>query len=136
MAKSEHGAAVNRGARPLSPHLQVYKPQLHSAISIFNRITGVGNVLGAVLIAWWFIAAASGPEYFAFVDGFLTSWFGIILLIGFAFSICYHMCNGIRHLVWDAGYGFEKDQVRFSGMVVLAAAALMGLGLILVGWLG
>ncbi len=136
MAGSEHGAAVNRGARPLSPHLQVYKPQLHSALSIFHRVTGVGNVLAAMLIAWWFIAAASGPTYFAFVDGFLTSWFGILLLLGFAFSICYHMCTGIRHLVWDAGWGLEKPQVRTSGFIVLAAAGILGLGLVLTGWLG
>jgi len=134
MSKAEHGAAVGRGARPLSPHLQVYKPQLHSAMSIFNRITGVGNVLGAVLVTWWFVAMAAGPDAFATANGFLTSWFGILLLIGFAFSVCYHLCNGVRHLFWDAGYGFEKEQVRISGFIVIGTAVFFALSLLIIGW--
>lgn len=132
MAKHESGAAVNRGNRPLSPHLQVYKPQLNSAMSIFHRVSGVGNSIGAVLVAWWFIAAATGRESFALIDGLLTSWIGHLLLIGFAFSLCYHLCNGVRHLIWDAGYGFEIDEIKLSGLVVMASAAVLGIGLIIV----
>ena len=135
MSNTEHGAAINRGNRPLSPHLQVYKPQITSVMSVFHRITGVGNSIGAILIAWWFIAAASGPGPFDFINGFLTSWFGHLLLLGFTFSVCYHLCNGIRHLLWDAGYNFGLDAVRTSGLVALAAAGLMGVGLLIVGWM-
>ena len=133
MAKAEHGAGVNRGNRPLSPHLQVYRLPLTGMMSITHRITGIGNSIGAVLVAWWFIAAAAGRESFAFIDGLLTSWFGHLMLLGFALSLCYHLCNGIRHLIWDAGYGFELSEARMSNYIVLAAAALLAFGLILVG---
>lgn len=135
MADTEHGAAINRGNRPLSPHLQVYRPQITSVMSVFHRITGVGNAFGSILVAWWFIAAAVGPDAFDAINGFMTSWFGHLLLLGFTFSVCYHLCNGIRHLMWDAGRNFEIDQVRTTGIVALAAAALMGVGLLIVGWL-
>lgn len=133
MSKSEHGAAVDRGNRPLSPHLQVYRPQITSVLSIFHRITGVGNSIGAVLVAWWFIAAAVGADAFAFIDGLLTSWIGHLVLIGFAFSLCYHTCNGIRHLLWDAGYGFEIEEATLSGYIVVIAAGIFAFGLILFG---
>lgn len=133
MSKTEHGAAVNRGNRPLSPHLQVYKLPMTGMMSIFHRITGVGNSIGAVLVAWWFIAAASSESAFSFIDGLLTSWLGHLVLLGFALSISYHLCNGIRHLLWDAGYGFELDEAKISGIVVLIAAALVAVGLVLIG---
>ena len=134
MAETEHGAAAHRGDRPLSPHLQVYRPQINSATSIFHRVSGIGNSIGAVLVAWWFIAAASGSDGFGFIDGLLTSWVGHLLLIGFAFSIAYHLCNGVRHLIWDAGYGISREQITPSAYVVLGAAALLGLGLLIFGW--
>ena len=135
MSEVETGADVGRGERPLSPHLQVYRPQVTSVMSAFHRITGVGNSFGAALVGWWFIAAASGEGAFGFIDGLLTSWLGHVVLIGFAFSLCYHLCNGLRHLLWDAGYGFELEEVRTTAMIALGAAALMALGLLLVGWL-
>lgn len=131
MAKGD-GSAVNLGNRPMSPHLQIYKPQLHSAMSIFHRASGVVNSVAALIIAWWFVAAASGPDYFNFVNGFLSSWVGSLMLFGFAFSLAYHLCNGIRHLFWDAGYGFEKATVRSTGIMVMIAAGIVGLGLILI----
>lgn len=132
MAKHESGAAVNRGNRPLSPHLQVYRLPLSGIMSIVHRITGVGNAIGAVLVAWWFIAAATGRDSFGFIDGLLTSWIGHLMLLGFAFSLTYHLCNGVRHLIWDIGYGFEIEEIKLSGLVVLAAAAVLGVGLIIV----
>ncbi len=96
-------------------------------------MTGVGNSIGAVLVAWWFIAAATGREAFAIIDGILTSWIGHLILIGFAFSLCYHLCNGIRHLLWDAGYGFELDEAEMSGYIMLAAAGIFAVSLILIG---
>ena len=98
-------ADVNRGNRPLSPHLQIYRPQLTSVLSIFPRMTGVGLALGAVLVVWWLIAAATGLEYFGVVDGLLTSWIGHLVLLGMTWALAYHLLNGIRHLVWDIGHG-------------------------------
>lgn len=133
MAKSETGAAVGRGNRPLSPHLQVYRLPMAAVMSILHRITGVGNVIGMLFVTWWFIAAASGPEAFAWANGFLSSWFGVLMLIGFAFSVCYHLCTGLRHLIWDAGYGFSKEDVQLSSYVVIGAAAFFALVLLIVG---
>jgi len=111
--------------RPLSPHLQVYKPQLTSVLSISHRITGIALAVGTLLLTWWLIAAAAGPEAFAVVQEFLGSWLGYLILFGFSYALMYHLCNGIRHLFWDAGYGFELDTVYKSGWAtVIASVAL------------
>lgn len=108
--------------RPLSPHMGVYRPQVTSVFSILHRVTGVGMTLSAFLIVWWFLAAASGAEYFAIVDGFLTSWFGRLILIASCWALWYHFCNGVRHLIWDLGYGFEIESVTRSAWIVLGAS--------------
>lgn len=113
--------------RPLSPHLQVYKPQITSVLSILHRITGVGLGLGTLLLAWWLIAAAAGPEAFATAQSFLGSIIGRLLLLGFTVALFYHLTNGIRHLVWDAGYGFELKTVTASGWTVIAATVVLTL---------
>ena len=111
--------------RPLSPHLTIYKPQLTSVLSITHRATGVALSVGSLLLVCWIFAAASGPAEFAALQAFMGSWFGYLLLIGFSYSLFYHLCNGIRHLFWDAGWGFELDQVYRSGwMTVLGSIAL------------
>lgn len=120
-------ADVNRGDRPLSPHLTIYRPQITSVLSIAHRVTGVGLTLGAILGVWWFLAAATNPAYFALVDGILTSWFGGLVLVLSAIALWYHFCNGIRHLVWDAGYGFDLDMVQKSGVAVGAGTAILTL---------
>ncbi|MBK0400709.1 succinate dehydrogenase, cytochrome b556 subunit [Limibaculum sp. M0105] len=120
-------ADVNRGSRPLSPHLQIYRPQITSVMSILHRITGVALTFGAVLVVWWFLAAASGPGYFAFVDGLLTSWIGTLIMIGSLWALCYHLCNGIRHLWWDTGRGFELDAVTRSGQIATGASVVLTL---------
>ncbi len=120
-------ADVNRGNRPLSPHLQVYRPQITSILSILHRITGVGLTLGAILIVWWFIAAAVSAEYFAFVDGLLTSWIGNLIMFGSLWALWYHALNGVRHLAWDAGWGFDLDTVQKSGIAVIAGSVLLTL---------
>jgi succinate dehydrogenase / fumarate reductase cytochrome b subunit len=96
-------------------------------MSIFHRVTGVGLAGGAALVVWWLLAAATGPEYFALADGFLTSWFGTLILAAATFALFYHFCNGIRHLWWDAGWGFGLDQVTQSGYVTIAAAGALTL---------
>jgi succinate dehydrogenase / fumarate reductase cytochrome b subunit len=116
---------VNRGNRPLSPHLQIYRPQLTSVLSIFHRMTGVGLALGAVLVVWWLMAAATSPGYFAVVDGLLTSWLGYLVLLGMTWALAFHLLNGIRHLFWDMGYGFEMETVNRSGIAVMIGSAVL-----------
>lgn len=108
--------------RPLSPHLQVYRPQITSSLSILHRITGVGLGFGTLLLVWWLVALAAGGSAFAAVRWFLTSWLGILLLFAWTVALLFHFCNGIRHLAWDAGYGFEKPAYRASGWAVVAAS--------------
>ena len=118
-------ADVNRGNRPLSPHLTIYRPQWTSVISILHRVTGVGLALGAMLVVWWFLAAATGPEAFASADGFLTSWFGHLILLGSTWALCFHFLNGIRHLWWDTGRGFDLEQVELSGKIVAGGSVVL-----------
>lgn len=111
--------------RPVSPHLQVYKPQITSILSITHRITGVALCGGAVFLTYWLMAATYGPDAFATAQSLLGSWFGMLVLLGVVFSLWYHLANGIRHLAWDAGWGFELDQVTKSGIAVIGAAVVL-----------
>lgn len=114
-------------SRPLSPHLQVYKPQISSTLSILHRITGVALAVGLLLLAWWLGAAAYGPEAYERVQDFMGSWLGQMILFGWSVALFYHLANGIRHLAWDFGYGFANEQVTRSGYAVLAAALILTL---------
>lgn len=118
-------ADVNRGNRPLSPHLTIYRPQITSMMSIMHRVTGVAMTLGSALVVWWLFAAATSEEYFDFANGVLTSWIGNLIWIGMTFALAYHFCNGIRHLIWDMGFGFELDQVEMSGKISVGAAGVL-----------
>lgn len=118
-------ASSSGGGRPLSPHLTVYRPQITSVLSIFHRASGCFMALSMVLIVWWFLAAATGSEYFELVDGLITSWIGGLVMIGSAAAFFYHLCNGVRHMWWDMGNGFELDQVTVSGYVTMGAAAAL-----------
>jgi succinate dehydrogenase / fumarate reductase cytochrome b subunit len=120
-------ADVNRGNRPLSPHLEIYKPEWTMVLSITHRITGVALALGAALVAWWLLAAATSEAYFAEADALLTSWFGDLILLGSTFALWYHFGNGIRHLLWDAGYLLELEPARKSGQAVVVGAVLLTL---------
>ena len=113
--------------RPLSPHLQVYRLQWTMLLSISHRITGVGLALGTLLLVYWLAAAAGGPESFATAQAIVGSFVGRLLLFGWTFALFYHFCNGIRHLVWDAGYGFELDTAYRSGLAVLGASVALTL---------
>jgi len=112
-------------ARPLSPHLQVYRWQLTSVLSILHRATGIALSLGTILLVLWLVAAASGATPYAHVQGFIGSWIGLVLLFGWTVSLFYHLCNGIRHLWWDTGQGLELPAVYASGWAVLAATAVL-----------
>lgn len=116
--------------RPLSPHLQVYRPQLTSVLSITHRATGIALALGLLLLVYWLMALAAGPEAYHEARAIFGSWAGQIVLFGFSYALFYHLCNGIRHLFWDAGLGFELKTVYASGWAVVAVSV----GLTLLAW--
>ena len=118
---------MNSSNRPLSPHLQVYRPQLTSVLSITHRATGIGLSFGIILLIIWMVAAAAGENYFNMVNSLVTSWFGKLVLLGFTWALFYHLCNGIRHLFWDAVKGLEIEQVNMSGWLVIIFTVLLTL---------
>lgn len=120
-------ADVNRGERPLSPHLTVYRPQLTSMTSILTRITGNALLVGALLIVWWFLAAATSPAYFATVDGILTSWFGDLVMSLSVLGLWYHALAGIRHLIWDQGFALDVPTAEKLGIACLAGSVVLTL---------
>lgn len=124
--------------RPLSPHLQVYAPQLTSILSIMNRVTGIAVSVGTLLLVWWLVAAASGPAAYDRVQAFVGSPVGLFVLFGWTASLMYHFWGGIRHLVWDAGYGYDLPQTHMSGWAAVIATVvstilIWGVGLYLAG---
>lgn len=111
--------------RPLSPHLQIYKPQISSVLSILHRATGIALGVGTLILAWWLIALASGPDAYRVMTKIVGSLPGRILLLGFTWALFYHLCNGIRHLFWDAGRGFELPTMARSGWAVVVGSATL-----------
>ena len=113
--------------RPLSPHLQIYRWQLTSVLSILHRATGVALSVGTILLVWWLVAAAAGPDAYDGVEEFLGSWIGLILLFGWTVALFYHLCNGIRHLVWDTGHALDLESTYLGGWIVLGATGVLTL---------
>lgn len=111
--------------RPLSPHLSVYKGQISSVVSVMQRVTGGGLAVGLGFFVYWLGAAAYGPDAYANAQWFLTTWFGYLCLFGFSVCMYFHLCNGVRHLVWDIGWGFEIRQVNVGGITVLAGTVVL-----------
>ncbi len=111
-----------KSGRPLSPHLQIYKPMLTMTMSIVHRITGVMLFFATILLAWWLIAAAAGPAYFDFVEGLLTSVIGRIILLGCTWALILHALGGLKHLLWDTGRGYDLAVVEMmaKGSLVLS----------------
>ncbi len=112
-------------ARPLSPHLQIYRWEISSVLSILHRVSGAVLGMSALLFAWWLIALATSPEAYATVHGFLGSLAGETVLFAVTWALFYHLCNGVRHLVWDAGFGFELGTMVRTGWAVVAASIAM-----------
>jgi len=112
---------VNKN-RPLSPHLQIYGWQISMFTSVMHRATGIVLAVGSLFVAIWLCAAAAGPDAFAAVNGVVGAWYGQILLFGWTLAMFYHLCNGIRHLAWDFGLGFELDTARTTGYVAIGVA--------------
>ena len=115
----------NAHPRPLSPHLRIYRPQLTSLLSIAHRGTGVVLAAGSLFLVYWLDALASGADAYGHARAMISAWYGQILLFGFSFSLFYHLCNGVRHLFWDAGLGFEIDVVHRSGKAVVAVSVAL-----------
>ncbi|HEY1796676.1 MAG TPA: succinate dehydrogenase, cytochrome b556 subunit [Stellaceae bacterium] len=111
--------------QPLSPHLGIYRWQLTSVLSILHRATGIALAVGAILLVSWIGSASDGPGPFAKMQWFLASPVGLILMFGWSVALFYHLCNGIRHLVWDTGRGLDLKSVYASGYAVLAATAVL-----------
>ena len=107
-AKSERNLRIER---PLSPHLQVYRPLINMMMSIIHRLTGVALYFGTILLAWWLTAAATGPAYFDYVSGVFGSLPGRVVLIGYTWALLHHMLGGMRHLLWDTGRGFDLKTI-------------------------
>jgi succinate dehydrogenase / fumarate reductase cytochrome b subunit len=120
-------ADVNRGNRPLSPHLQIYRPQMTSISSILMRISGNALIVAALMITWWFVAAAAGPDAFATADAFVTSWFGKLVFIGSIWAIWYHLLGGIRHLIWDTGRALDVATAEMMGWGMVGGSILLTL---------
>ena len=118
-------ADVNRGNRPLSPHLTIYRPQWTSMTSILVRITGNALLITALMIVWWFVAAAAGPESFAIANGFLTSWFGDLVMFLSVLCVWYHLLGGLRHLVWDSGRMLDVEKSELAGQMMIVLAVLL-----------
>ncbi len=113
--------------RPLSPHLQIYKPQLTSVLSITHRGTGVFLTVGAFFLTYWLLALAGGPEQFETLQAHITNWYGQCLVYTFVFSLYFHLCNGVRHLFWDTGMGLEIDIAYKTGYAVVATSFVLTL---------
>ena len=123
---------MNPIARPLSPHLQIYRWQISSVLSILHRTSGAALGISTLLLAWWLIAVASGPDAYGTVHKFFGSSGGKILLVALTWALFYHLCNGVRHLAWDAGFGFElRTMIRSGCMVVASSVALTIISFIL-----
>lgn len=118
-------ADVNRGNRPLSPHLTIYRPQMTSISSIMVRVTGIASFFLAVLIVAWLLAAATSEAAFASVDGLLTSWIGTIVMLGAAWALYYHMLGRLRHVIWDFGYCLEVEISEKMGMGIFIGATVL-----------
>lgn len=132
-ARTASGATGNR---PLSPHLQIYRPLVNMMMSILHRITGAALYFGSLLLAWWLIAAAVGPDYFNYVNAIFGSLLGRTVLFGFTWALLHHMMGGIRHFIWDTGRGFDINSVKtlsiMSGVVSVIATLLIW-GAVLIG---
>lgn len=120
-------ADVNRGNRPLSPHLQIYRLQLTAITSILTRITGNALIVAALLIVWWLLAAATSAEYFAIADAVVRSWFGKLVFLGSIWAVWYHYLTGLRHLYFDSGRGLDIPTAEKLGWGVILGSVVLTL---------
>ena len=124
---------MNDSKNPLSPHLQIYRWQISSLVSITHRITGIFNLLGLIFICIWISSVGISENFFEYFSIFLKSFLGKFILIGFTWSISYHLLSGVRHLFWDLGYGYEIKTANISGTIVIFGSLILTFVLWLIG---
>ena len=129
-ASSDGMQGTQPNSRPLSPHATIYRFPLNAVLSILHRITGVALAVGGVLVVWWLLAASISSDYFRLVDGLMTTVLGDLVMLGCLAAISFHLCNGLRHLVWDAGAGFSDRSVKFSAVAGMAGTAIIFLAFV------
>jgi succinate dehydrogenase cytochrome b subunit len=136
MAELEAEATTGlQHSRPLSPHLQIYRPMLTMMMSIVHRVTGAALYFGMLLLAWWLIAAASGPNAYANVEWFMSSLIGRLILFGYTWALLHHMLGGLRHLIWDTIRGLDAPERELLTMATLVGSIVLTLLLWIVGYL-
>ena len=128
-------AETKAPARPLSPHLQIYRPMLTMMMSIVHRITGAALYFGTLLMVWWLLAAAAGPNAYATFQDFISSIIGKLILFGYTWALIHHMLGGIRHFVWDTGHGFGAGEREWLARATLFGSIVLTLLLWVVGYL-
>ncbi len=124
---------MNDSKNPLSPHLQIYRWQISSLVSIFHRITGILNLLGLIFICAWISSAGIGENLFGYFSILLKSFIGKFILIGFTWSMSYHLLSGIRHFFWDLGHGYEIKTANLSGIIVVLGSLILTIILWMIG---
>lgn len=124
------------GGRPLSPHLGIYRWPVTMVTSIVHRATGIALSAGTILLCWWLIAIANGPETFNAFISVASTPLGEVVLFGFVWSLAYHLLNGVRHLAWDLGYGFAVPTANRTGILVMAASVLLAAGAFALAYTG
>jgi succinate dehydrogenase / fumarate reductase, cytochrome b subunit len=133
MAETPHAA---HRPRPLSPFVTIYHWPVTMATSIIHRVTGCALAAGTVLLTWWLIATATGPVAFNQFIGLAGTPLGQVVLFGFTWALAYHLLNGIRHLAWDLGYGFEKSTAKTASIVVIAGSVVLAAAVFVVAYTG
>ncbi|MFW6077889.1 MAG: succinate dehydrogenase, cytochrome b556 subunit [Hyphomicrobiales bacterium] len=126
--------ADTRNARPVAPHLQIWRWTLPLALSIIHRMTGAALYVGTALLVWWLVAAAIGPEQFETAQAVFSSWLGLLILFGFSWALFQHLLGGLRHLMWDTGHGLDLPTVFASGWVVAVGAVVLTVLLWIIGF--
>ena len=125
-----------QATRPLSPHLTIYRWPVTMATSITHRATGVGLSLGAVILAWWLVSISNGPEGWQSFHALSDTPIGLLVVFGLTWSLVYHFLNGIRHLAWDLGYGFEKHLAERNSTMILVGSVVIVVAIFALAWTG
>jgi len=123
-------------ARPLSPHMTIYRWPVTMMTSITHRATGVGLSVGAIILAWWLVSISNGPEGWQSFHAVADTPVGLLVLFGLTWALVYHFLNGIRHLAWDMGYGFDKREAERNSVIIFALSIILALAAFAVGWTG
>jgi succinate dehydrogenase / fumarate reductase cytochrome b subunit len=133
MAEAKTPVASGPAARPLSPHLSIYRPMLTMMMSIVHRITGGALYVGSLLLAWWLLAAAAGPNAYATFQSVASSFIGRVVLLGYTWALIHHMLGGVRHLIWDTGHGFGPAEREWLARANLAGSIALTIVLWIIG---